>query len=161
MVVANYTPGETAEGEFRLLREDPDGTRREIARWTLTLPPDSDSAVTAPLLPPETPPGTTCWIVFRGRLGGEPDAVAAGPAGCPLEPPSPPPPPPPTTKWIVYQCSDFSHTVEYRYALLWTGWAEDAPSRIYVTAWPQPICSKIAVFTGPEQPPGTVTEHPV
>jgi hypothetical protein len=62
-------------------------------------------------LPETTPASTRCTIVFRGHLGAEPDAVAGGPAPCPLELPPPLP-----TPWLVYFCATFVAQYDYFFA---------------------------------------------
>jgi hypothetical protein len=68
---------EPMAGEFQLLYDDADGTRRQLTSWSLQLEAGGlSAALTSPQLAPETPKDTPCWLVFRGQLGAESGAVA-------------------------------------------------------------------------------------
>jgi hypothetical protein len=104
--VVNHTPDETMSGFFWLYAEADDGSRSLLGDWPLTLDPDVPSAPQAARRLPADSPNTRCFLVFRGGLGHETDAVAGTLAPCPMEPaapppPAPPPPPPgdPCTHW--------------------------------------------------------------
>jgi hypothetical protein len=158
--VFNHTAGESATGAFQLLREDPDGTREELARWeNVSVAPGGGSDVLpVATLPGDTPPGTRCWLIFRGRLGGEPDAVAGSPASCPTEAPSIAP------LWYVYTCKDWAVTIRYNYA---TQDPPRDPDGLYLFqfivpgSWPVVICSKVALLRSEGQPINTVSTHPI
>jgi hypothetical protein len=71
---------ETMDGTFTLYYDDTSDARRPVpgASWTRTLAPQAvatDLRVTAPTSPAPKDPGKY-MLVFRGGLGGEPDAVA-------------------------------------------------------------------------------------
>ena len=110
--VVNQSMDEEASGTFGLYVELENGLRTRLASWDLTLGPGEASAPLAvSRLPDTTPSSTRCSIVFRGYLGSELDAVAGGPAPCPLELAPPPP-----TPWLVYFCATFDSQYNYFYA---------------------------------------------
>jgi hypothetical protein len=91
---------ESMAGEFLLLYDDADGTRRPLTSWSLQLEPDGiSSALATPELPAETPQDTPCWIVFRGQLGPESGAVVGSLVPCPVAPK-----PPSSGNWALYNC---------------------------------------------------------
>jgi hypothetical protein len=156
--------GEAMEGTFELFHER-DGNRSRLASWTLSIEAEGASpSLQVPRLPPEEGAASFCWLIFRGRLGDEPDAIAASPTGCPLE--GPKPPSPPLGHWLVYWCGDFFNPHQYKYAMFWIGSVEESFVRIYVTdATPQVTCSRIAILPAGDPPPGdpppgAFTEHP-
>jgi hypothetical protein len=156
--------GEAMEGTFELFHER-DGNRSRLASWTLSIEAEGASpSLQVPRLPPEEGAASFCWLIFRGRLGDEPDAIAASPTGCPLE--GPKPPSPPLGHWLVYWCGDFFNPHQYKYAMFWIGSVEESFVRIYVTdATPQVTCSRIAILPAGDPPPGNpppgaFTEHP-
>jgi hypothetical protein len=75
--VANATPGEPMEGAFTLYRELPGGARYPHATWSGRLEPEQELERELPSLPGDTSPGAALLLVFEGRLGAEPGAVAA------------------------------------------------------------------------------------
>ena len=87
ITIFNGSAGEAAQGEFQVIREHPDGRRDQLARWAnvLLAPEGSSSLLPIARLPGATPAETRCWLIFRGRLGDEPDAVAGSPVACPFE----------------------------------------------------------------------------
>jgi hypothetical protein len=156
---------ETMAGDFELLYARPDGTRARLANWTLQVHPEQQSAsLSTPWLPPDAEQGVPCWLIFRGQLGLEQEAVVGGQVGCPVEPPPPPPPP---GQWYVYFCATFVSELDYVYATtsppLWEGGPND-PALIF-------HYSQESTGTGfscflvhrqrQEPPPNSRTEHPV
>ena len=159
------TPGEAVEGEFQLIREHPDGTRDQLARWTnVALAPEGASGVLPVVrLPGDTPSGTRCWLVFRGRLGEEPDAVSGSPADCPVEP-LPEPPPPATSLWYLYRCKNFTVSINYVWATMDPPLASDGlfSLRFFVPGSEGEIsCSYLVRVRSEGQPINTVPTHPI
>jgi hypothetical protein len=73
--ITNLTPDERMDGTFRLYHDGPTGTRTPLMSWSLAL----DSGVQSAFLPFPSPPSQGFkgyFLVFRGALGLEPDAVA-------------------------------------------------------------------------------------
>jgi hypothetical protein len=95
IVIRNLLPsGEEMEGRFELYREGAGGRVEPVAAWSLKVSPQAYSAaLPVPLLPFD--PNLTCLVVFRGRVGQEPDVVtrSTGANYCPMVEPPPPPPP--------------------------------------------------------------------
>jgi hypothetical protein len=163
VTIFNGTAGEAAQGEFQVIREHPDGRRDQLARWAnvLLAPEGSSSLLPIARLPGDTPPETRCWLIFRGRLGDEPDAVAGSPVACPFE--LPPPPPPPGPVWYLYHCLDFRATIDYIYATQSPPLSSDghyAPYFFVVGSWPEVSCSYLVSVESTGQPINTVPSHP-
>jgi hypothetical protein len=155
---------ETMVGDFQLLYDDGDGTRRPLTSWNLRLEPDElSSPLAAPQLPPEAPSSTRCWLVFRGQLGLELAAVAGSEVVCPFMPP----PPPQSGTWAEYSCFgglyvQGSPDLRYRYAT--ADPTTDSDGLPVVRFFPRsPIgeatCT-LVTWSLPAQPPNTVTSHP-
>jgi hypothetical protein len=163
VTIFNGTAGETAQGEFQLIREHPGGRRDQLARWgnVLLAPEGSSSLLPIARLPGDTPPQTRCWLIFRGRLGDEPDAVAGSPVACPFE--LPPPPPPPGPLWYLYHCGDFAATVNYIYATQSPPRASDGLHVLHFFvfgSWPEVNCAYLVSVESTGQPINTVPSHP-
>jgi hypothetical protein len=163
ITIFNDTAGEAAQGEFQVIREHPDGRRDQLARWANVPLAPGGSSTLLPIarLPGDTPPETRCWLIFRGRLGDEPDAVAGSPVACPFE--LPPPPPPPGPVWYLYHCLDFTATIEYIYATQSPPLASDGLHALYFFvfgSWPEVNCSYLVRVESTGQPINTVPSHP-
>jgi hypothetical protein len=163
VTIFNGTPGEPAQGEFQLIREHPDGRRDQLARWgnVLLAPEGSSSVLPLAKLPGDTALETRCWLVFRGRLGDESDAVAGAPVPCPFE--LPPPPPPPEPVWYLYQCLDFTGTINYVYATQSPPRASDGLHSLHFFvfgSWPEVNCTYVVRVRSTGQPTNTVPSHP-
>jgi hypothetical protein len=151
---------ETMAGTFELLYERGDGARARLASWTLQVDPEQESnSLSTPKLPDDAAQGTPCWLVFRGQLGAEPDAVVGSMVPCP--PPDAPPPPPPG-QWFVYLCKSPGQP-SYVYATtnppLWDFWpaltifhSQESTSSNFTCA--------LMVVHAEEPPPQARTEHP-
>ncbi len=75
---------EAMDGTFRVLYDTDDGTRRELASWVLRIEANTTSPVLhTAALPQDAAPGTPCWLIFRGQLGWEQNAVAGSRIACP------------------------------------------------------------------------------
>jgi len=152
---------EVMSGEFQLLYDTADGTRRPLASWTLRVDPNGVSdPLATPSPPPDAAPNARCWLVFRGQLGLEPDAVAASQVGCPS---APPPPPPPPGEWYVYYCTTFYAANNYFYATknppLW----DFEPALVFPYGQRSTGTSFNCFLMNrnlTEPPPGSRTEHP-
>jgi hypothetical protein len=131
VIFHNGSSDETLNGVFYFLHESPDGVRQSVASIGLSIPPQGESEpVAVRMLPRNPPPGTRCWVVFRGTLGDEKDVVAGSLAGCPVEVP---PPSNEGSEWAVYTClfipvfdnrpASPDEYVYYRYAT--QGWIVD------------------------------------
>jgi hypothetical protein len=155
---------EVMDGTFQLLYDTDDGTRRELASWTLRLEADGPSQVVgAPQLPPEAGPNPSCWLIFRGRLGEEPGAVVGAKIDCSRTPPSEPES---HEWWTLYSCiyGAYGSTsyVRYRYATTDPPLAGDGLATPQFFLKPpngETVCS-LLTLAWPEQPPGSLTEHP-
>ena len=152
---------EVMEGTFQLLYDMDDGTRRELASWTLRIDPEGSSQVVAPQLPPEAGPGASCWLIFRGQLGDESGAVVGTRVGCPQAPT-----PPPHDPWVLYSCIYGAYenqtVVRYRYATTDPPLANDGlaiPRFFLKPTGGETVCSLLTLAL-PEQPPGSLLEHP-
>jgi hypothetical protein len=111
--LANWTPGEAMGGTFELYYDDPDGTRRRLASWTLQLLSGQQSSPLSTARLPQSYASAPCMLVFRGTLGQERDAVAGVLGPCPLEfqenppgPGNPPPGDPPIEQFTNWWCFD-------------------------------------------------------
>jgi hypothetical protein len=161
--IYNSTPDEAAVGFFFLLHESPDGTRQQLAAFTLGIDSGMDSGYLAVAkLPPNPPPGTRCWLVFKGQLGEEPDVVAASSVECPVESP----PPVHASTWAVYRCLFFPPQggPDVRYTFVTQGWRTnpdgDDPVSYFIEG-PFVQCGLVGMATYPEgPPPHFLTEHP-
>jgi hypothetical protein len=152
---------EVMEGTFQLLYDMDDGTRRELASWMLRIDPEGSSQVVAPQLPPEAGPGASCWLIFRGQLGDESGAVVGTRVGCPQAPT-----PPPHDLWVLYSCIYGAYenqtVVRYRYATTDPPLANDGlaiPRFFLKPTGGETVCSLLTLAL-PEQPPGSLLEHP-
>ncbi len=155
---------ETMIGDFRLLYDTSDGARRDLATWSaLRIDPDQSSqALPTPQLPADAAPGAPCWLIFRGQLGTESDAVVGSQVACP----SPPPPPPVHNPWVVYSCIYGLYgdptIIRYRYATAEPPLAMDGqpmPTLYLASSLGSATCS-LVVMALPEMPAGTVGQHP-
>jgi len=154
---------EVMDGTFRVLYDTDDGTRRELASWTLRIEPDSTSpALPTPTLPADAAPGMPCWLIFRGQLGLEPDAVAGTRIACPST--TPEPPPPSGGPWVVYYCATFISSQNYLYATTDPPLDGLAPDNLFVyfqvstnTSF---NCGIKAIHVA-TPPPNARTEHPL
>jgi len=153
---------EAMDGTFRVLYDTDDGTRRELASWALRIEPDASSpALSTPTLPADAAPGMPCWLIFRGQLGSEPDAVAGARIACPQAMPEPPPP---EGRWFVYLCANFFASQNYFYATIDPPLDGLAPDNnfVYFQVSTNTIfnCSlKATLVAAP--PPSARTEHPL
>jgi hypothetical protein len=78
----NRSPNETMSGTVSLYYDTADGARKPLGSWAGIIEPnrESDPPLQISPLPADTAP--TPWlVVFRGQLGEEADAVAAGRVG--------------------------------------------------------------------------------
>ena len=153
---------ETMVGDFKLLYDGSDGTRRELASWAaLRIEPDGSSqALAVPALPQDAAPDAPCWLVFRGQLGLESGVVVGTQAACP---PVPPPPPPPAGQWYVYYCATFIAADSYFYATTDPPLWDYDPAGIfyyYQASTGTSFSCSLKTRGWAEQPPGTTTEHP-
>jgi hypothetical protein len=151
---------ETMAGTFELLYERVDGARVRLASWTLEVHPEQEStSFSTPKLPDDAAQGTPCWLVFRGQLGAESNAVAGSMAPCP--PPDAPPPPPPG-QWFVYLCKSPGQP-SYIYATtnppLWDFWPALTIFHSQESTNSNFTCTLI-VLHAEEPPPQARTEHP-
>ena len=95
-LLSNETPGEAIDGRFEVYYDTPEGVRLLLTQGPLSLGPNQ---VTGILQSPGVAAGIDgpCFLVFRGRMGDEADAVTGMAIGCPRNPatsPTPPSPPP-------------------------------------------------------------------
>jgi hypothetical protein len=154
---------EVMDGTFRVLYDTDDGTRRELASWALRIEPDATSpALPTPTLPADAAPGMPCWLIFRGQLGSEPDAVAGSRIACPNT--TPEPPPPSGGPWVVYYCATFFSSQNYLYATTDPPLDGLAPDNLFVyfqvstnTSF---NCGIKAIHVA-TPPPNARTEHPL
>ena len=154
---------EVMDGTFRVLYDTDDGTRRELASWTLRIEPDATSPVLpTPTLPADAAPGMPCWLIFRGQLGFEPDAVTGSRIACPNT--TPEPPPPSGGPWVVYYCATFISSQNYLYATTDPPLDGLAPDNLFVyfqvstnTSF---NCGIKAIHVA-TPPPNARTEHPL
>ncbi len=147
-------------GTFELRYERTDGSRPPLASWALQLEPEQDSSpLSTPKLPDDAAPGAPCWLVFRGQLGAEPDAVVGSMAPCP--PPEAPPPPPPG-RWFIYLCKSPGRP-SYMYATtnppLWDFWPALTIFHSRPSTGTTFRCS-LVVQHAAEPPLGAVTDPP-
>jgi hypothetical protein len=157
---------ETMVGTFQLLYDGPDGTRWPLATWaSLRIDPGEPSPpLSVPQLPASAPPETTpCWLIFRGQLGVESDAVVGSRAPCP-----PVPIPPMFGPWVLYTCvhkpyGDPQGQFRYVYATDDPPLASDGlPAPTFFRSVPTGFTACSITAQGLlEPPPSTVTEHPV
>jgi hypothetical protein len=149
-------------GTFELRYERTDGSRPLLTSWVLQVDPEQEpSPLTVPDLPEDAAPGAPCWLVFRGQIGGEPDAVAGSRAGCPFTPPPPPPP----GQWYVYVCATQVSQLDYVYATtnppLW-GPNDPALTISYTRESTGTTFScSLRVQRAVQPPPQAWTEHPL
>jgi hypothetical protein len=154
---------EVMDGTFRVLYDTDDGTRRELASWSLRIEPDSSSPpLPTPTLPADAAPGMPCWLIFRGQLGLEPDAVAGSRIACPNT--TPEPSPPSGGPWVVYYCATFISSQNYLYATTDPPLDGLAPDNLFVyfqvstnTSF---NCGIKAIHVA-TPPPNARTEHPL
>jgi hypothetical protein len=81
--ITNELVDEDMQGTFALYYDAKAGDRRVMANWTLTLAPGQESAALPVAVPSDAVPGSL-RLVFTGRLGLEPGAVATAPASVTL-----------------------------------------------------------------------------
>jgi hypothetical protein len=81
--ITNELMDEDMQGTFALYYDAKAGDRRVMANWTLTLAPGQQSVALPVAVPSDAVPGSL-RLVFTGRLGLEPGAVATAPASVTL-----------------------------------------------------------------------------
>jgi hypothetical protein len=153
---------ETMVGTFELRYERTDGSRPALASWALHIEPEQESPpLSTPQLPADAAPGAPCWLIFRGQLGAEPDAVVGTRVGCPFTPPPPPTP----GQWYVYLCATFLSELDYLYATtnppLWEG--PNDPALVFgyrQESTGTGFSCSLLVRQAQQPPPNARTEHP-
>jgi hypothetical protein len=152
---------ETMTGDFELLYDTADGTRKPLATWAaLRIEPGQTSpSLSVPQLPADAAPDAPCWLIFRGQLGPESGAVVASRLPCPV-------PPPPSGTWALYNCVFFPFGVQQQVRYVYATpnpplWDDGLPAQTFFYSPPTGFSNCGLLTWGlAEQPPNTTTEHP-